>query len=67
MWDIISILNSQDSMNLGMLSVLLLGFLVGLQHAVEADHRAAVASLATRSRSLMATIRQDAVWGLGTR
>lgn len=48
-----------------MLSVLALGFLIGLQHAMEADHLAAVASLATRSRSLLDTARQGAVWGLG--
>jgi len=48
-----------------MLSILVLGFLVGLQHAMEADHLAAVASLATRSRGLLDTVRQGAVWGIG--
>jgi ABC-type nickel/cobalt efflux system permease component RcnA len=48
-----------------MTTVLLLGFLIGLQHAMEADHVAAVASLATRSRSMLQTVRQGAVWGLG--
>ena len=48
-----------------MLSVLVLGFLVGFQHAMEADHLAAVASLATRSRGLLDTVRQGAVWGVG--
>lgn len=48
-----------------MLSILLLGFLTGLQHALEADHLAAVASLATRSRGLAETARQGAAWGLG--
>lgn len=48
-----------------MLSVLFLGFLVGLQHALEADHLAAIASLATRARSLAESARQGAVWGLG--
>ncbi len=48
-----------------MLTVLMLGFLIGLQHATEADHVAAVASLATRSRSVLETARQGAVWGLG--
>jgi ABC-type nickel/cobalt efflux system permease component RcnA len=48
-----------------MTTVLLLGFLIGLQHAMEADHVAAVASLATRSRSVAHTVRQGAVWGLG--
>jgi ABC-type nickel/cobalt efflux system permease component RcnA len=48
-----------------MLSILAIGFLIGLQHAMEADHLAAVASLATRSRGLIDTARQGAVWGLG--
>jgi sulfite exporter TauE/SafE len=47
------------------LSLLLLGFLIGMRHAVETDHVAAVASLATRSHSIADTIRQGAVWGLG--
>jgi ABC-type nickel/cobalt efflux system permease component RcnA len=48
-----------------MISVLFLGFLIGLQHALEADHVAAVASLATRARSAKAIVRLGAVWGLG--
>lgn len=46
-------------------SLLLLGFLIGMRHAVESDHVAAVASLATRSRSVTDAIRQGAAWGLG--
>lgn len=48
-----------------MTTLLLLGFLIGMRHALEADHVAAVASLATRTQSLGQTIRQGAVWGLG--
>ena len=48
-----------------MTSLLLLGFLLGMRHALEADHLAAVASLATRSRSLGHTVAQGAAWGLG--
>jgi ABC-type nickel/cobalt efflux system permease component RcnA len=48
-----------------MTSILLLSFLLGMRHALEADHLAAVASLATRSRSLLHTISQGAAWGLG--
>ena len=46
-------------------SVLVLGFFVGMRHAVEADHVAAVASLATRSRSRRETARLGIFWGLG--
>ncbi|MGI8739774.1 MAG: urease accessory protein [Gammaproteobacteria bacterium] len=48
-----------------MTGVLLLGFLIGMRHAVEADHVAAVATLATRSRSIADAVRQGAIWGLG--
>jgi ABC-type nickel/cobalt efflux system permease component RcnA len=47
------------------ISLLSLGFLLGMRHALESDHVAAVASLATRSRSMGDTIRQGAVWGAG--
>ena len=45
--------------------ILFLGFLLGMRHAVEADHVAAVATLATGSNNLRSTILQGAVWGLG--
>lgn len=48
-----------------MRSVLLLGLLMGMRHALEADHLAAVASLATRSRGVRGTVLQGAFWGLG--
>lgn len=49
-----------------MLTVLFLGFFVGMQHAMEADHLAAVASLATSGgRSIGHAVRQGAAWGLG--
>ncbi len=48
-----------------MTAVLLLGCLLGLQHAMEADHLAALASLAARSRSRRSVIRHGFVWGLG--
>ena len=47
------------------ISLLSLGFLLGMRHALEADHMAAVASLATRSTSVSDTVRQGAVWGMG--
>lgn len=41
------------------------GFLLGIKHALEADHVAAVASLATRSSSLKNTVKVASAWGLG--
>lgn len=48
-----------------MTSILLLGLLIGMRHALEADHVAAVASLATRSRGLAGTLRLGLAWGAG--
>lgn len=48
-----------------MASVLFLGFLIGMQHALEADHVAAVAAIATRGRSVRKIAQQGAIWGLG--
>lgn len=46
-------------------SVLLMGFLIGLRHALEADHLAAVASLATGGRGWRSALRLGLAWGLG--
>jgi len=48
-----------------MLSFLMLAFLMGMSHALEADHIAAVSSMATRQTSFSQIIRTGAVWGLG--
>jgi ABC-type nickel/cobalt efflux system permease component RcnA len=48
-----------------MISILFLGFLLGMRHAIEADHVAAVASLSTRVNSVWQGVRQGAAWGLG--
>ncbi len=47
------------------LGILLASLLIGMRHALETDHLAAVASLATRSHSLAHTIRLGATWGIG--
>jgi ABC-type nickel/cobalt efflux system permease component RcnA len=46
-------------------SLLSLGFMLGMRHALETDHVAAMASLVTRSGSMGDSIRQGAVWGAG--
>jgi hypothetical protein len=48
-----------------MIDVLLLGLLIGMRHALEADHVAAVASLATRARRPGETLRMGIAWGVG--
>lgn len=47
------------------LSILFIGLLLGMKHATEADHLAAVATLATRQTSLAQTLRQGVAWGIG--
>ena len=47
------------------ISALLIGFLLGLKHATEADHLVAVATLATRQHSLAQSMRQGVAWGIG--
>jgi len=48
-----------------MISLLFLGFLIGMRHALEADHVAAIATLATRTHSLPGALKHGAAWGLG--
>lgn len=48
-----------------MTSVLLFGLLIGMRHALDADHLAALASLATRSHGVRGTVLRGAIWGLG--
>jgi ABC-type nickel/cobalt efflux system permease component RcnA len=48
-----------------MLAVLALGFLIGMQHALEVDHVAAVSSLAANRRNLRSVVRHGVTWGVG--
>ena len=48
-----------------MLGILGLGFLLGLQHALEADHIAAVSSIAARRSDIGDIVRHGLTWGLG--
>lgn len=45
--------------------VLTLGFLLGLKHAVESDHLAAVSTIVTERKSLWSSAIIGGVWGLG--
>ena len=48
-----------------MIEILLMGFLLGMRHALESDHVAAVASLVTKSPSMRESIHMGSMWGLG--
>ncbi len=48
-----------------MLTWLTLGFFIGMQHAFEADHVAAVTSLASDKTGIRRIARLGAIWGMG--
>jgi len=48
-----------------MLGVLGLGFLLGMQHALEVDHIAAVSSIAARRSNVADIVKHGLTWGLG--
>src|SRR5260221_1194853 len=48
-----------------MFGILALGFLLGMQHALEADHVAAVASIAARRSHVGDIVKHGLTWGLG--
>jgi sulfite exporter TauE/SafE len=47
------------------ITILFLGFLLGLKHAVEADHLAAVSTIVTERKSLFSSSLVGGIWGLG--
>ncbi len=47
------------------LTLFLFGCLIGMQHALDADHLAAVAALSEKGSSRRALILRGGVWGLG--
>jgi hypothetical protein len=46
-------------------SLLMLGFVLGLRHAIEADHLAAISTIVTERRSLLSSLFVGAFWGVG--
>src|SRR5260370_39707289 len=48
-----------------MFGILRLGFLLGMQHALEADHIAAVSSIAARRSHVGDIVKHGLTWGLG--
>ncbi len=50
---------------LSIFSILLIGFLLGLQHATEADHLAAVSTIVSEKKNLLASSIIGGMWGIG--
>lgn len=48
-----------------LLSVVLLGFFLGMRHATDSDHVVAVTAIVSRRRTLRAAILVGALWGVG--
>lgn len=46
-------------------AIILLGFVLGLKHATEADHLAAVSTIVSERRSLISSMLIGGLWGLG--
>ena len=46
-------------------SLLVVGFLLGVRHALDPDHVASVATISSRSRTLRDGLKQGAAWGVG--
>jgi sulfite exporter TauE/SafE len=51
--------------SVSLLSILTIGFVLGLKHALDADHLAAISTMATQKRSLAGSSLIGALWGLG--
>jgi len=52
-------------MPVSVLPTLLLGIVLGMRHATDADHVVAVTTIVTRQRNITSAMRIGALWGLG--
>lgn len=58
-------MNLSISSELSTITILLLGFLFGLKHAVEADHLAAVSTIVAERKNLLSSMFIGGFWGVG--
>jgi MFS family permease len=54
-----------ETISLSTASVLALGFVLGLKHAVEVDHLAAVSTIVSERKSLLSSLLVGGLWGVG--
>lgn len=52
-------------MEIGLLSILGLGFILGIKHAIEPDHVIAVSTIASQSKKLLRSSLAGVFWGIG--
>jgi ABC-type nickel/cobalt efflux system permease component RcnA len=52
-------------MEIGLLSILSLGFVLGIKHAIEPDHVIAVSTIASQSKKLLRSSLAGVFWGIG--
>lgn len=52
-------------MEVNFLSILVLGFVLGIKHAIEPDHIIAVSTIASQSRKLLRSSLAGVFWGIG--
>lgn len=52
-------------MEIGLLSILGLGFILGIKHAIEPDHVIAVSTIASQSKKLFRSSLAGVFWGIG--
>lgn len=52
-------------MEVSFLSILVLGFVLGIKHAIEPDHVIAVSTIASRSKKLLRSSLAGMFWGIG--
>src|SRR5574342_218360 len=48
-----------------LLSILLMGFLLGIKHAIEPDHVIAVSTIASKSKDIKRSVFAGVYWGIG--
>ncbi|MEK6683126.1 MAG: urease accessory protein UreH [Nitrospirota bacterium] len=52
-------------LDIGFLTVLALGFVLGMKHALDADHVVAISTLVSKNKSFLSSSLLGAFWGLG--
>jgi high-affinity nickel permease len=60
-----AIVLATPSATIGLLSILALGFILGIRHATDADHVVAISTIVSRERRIRSAAWIGALWGLG--